>query len=558
MKKWILAASLIPQLCLANASDAMSLYLDQQYEEAFSLFEQTAELGDGRSQFNLAVQYLRGQGVPADPVKAYAYFSVAIANEFKMAEQARKSAERRLKGSQLTQAKELAEQLIARYGPSGSQSIEYELSRTLSYNPTREKTVNPPTEYPSALQSEGAPGMASLVFDIDKNGIPRDYMLLNSYPAPEFAESMLEKLQQTRFVRAEKPFKNGIIRGVFAGLEDSEVTQRLHTHAQQLLKLAKRDDVAAQAELATVLQLLDDAPQHFTVSPDMMNIVSVAPEINFQSITQPQFSKQETLESNFFNFGYLVNVTDEGKVEQWQAFEHVDIPEELTKHAQGVMSSWQLSAKGAKLKEDNWYYAHFFYNNKAQEPQYLNHNVSAYVDLQPVVTKEPELQWRYWQHKAAVGGHSDTLFQLGVNCNVRLLSIAANQAHTRSQLQLGKCLLDRANESETFTEQAKFWLQKAADAGNLIAMRKLAGWYVRYSDNGADLNYAIELAEQVVDANDHPMAYAYLAAAHAKLGNFEEAISYQQQAVEEADDQAFDQQPLQQTLAAYKDGRLVF
>ncbi|WP_462156642.1 hypothetical protein [Pseudoalteromonas sp. GB56] len=54
------------------------------------------------------------------------------------------------------------------------------------------------------------------------------------------------------------------------------------------------------------------------------------------------------------------------------------------------------------------------------------------------------------------------------------------------------------------------------------------------------------------------MADAYLAAAHAKLGNFEEAVSYQQQAVEEADDQAFDQIPLRQTLAAYKDGRLVF
>ncbi|WP_462156643.1 hypothetical protein [Pseudoalteromonas sp. GB56] len=245
--------------------------------------QQTAELGDGRSQFNLAVQYLRGQGVPADPIKAYAYFTVAIANEFKMAEQARRSVERRLKGAQLTQAKELAEQLISRFGPSGSQSIQYELSRTLSYNPTREKVVNPPTEYPASLQSEGAPGVASLVFDIDKNGIPRDIMLLNSYPAPEFAESISKKLQETRFISAEKPFKNGIIRGVFAGLADSEVSKRLHARAQQLLKLAQRDDVSAQAELATLLRLLDDASEHFSVSSELMNIVGVAPEVNFSS-----------------------------------------------------------------------------------------------------------------------------------------------------------------------------------------------------------------------------------------------------------------------------------
>ena len=91
MKAWILTVALAPMLSWGNANEAMDLYLNQDYQRAFTLFEKTAELGDGRSQFNLAVQYLRGQGVKADPVKAYAYFSVAMANDFKMAQQARKS-----------------------------------------------------------------------------------------------------------------------------------------------------------------------------------------------------------------------------------------------------------------------------------------------------------------------------------------------------------------------------------------------------------------------------------------------------------------------------------
>ncbi|MBS3799184.1 SEL1-like repeat protein [Pseudoalteromonas sp. BDTF-M6] len=558
MKKWIFAAALLPQLCLANASDAMTFYLDQQYQKAFTLFEQTAELGDGRSQFNLAVQYLRGQGVKADPIKAYGYFSVAIDNDFKMAEQARKSVARRLDKSQLVKAKTLAADLIARYGKSGSQSINYELSRTLNYNPTPDKTVNPATAYPDALQDDGVPGLASYLFDIDKNGVPRDLVLLNSYPAPEFGQSIAEKLSQTRFVAADRKFNNGIIRGVFAGAQDSEVSKKLEARAQQLLQQAKRDDVNAQAELATLLKLLNGQPQYHAIDGGVQAIPVVAPQISFSSITQPEFTKQAKLGTNNFNFSYLVNLNAEGKVAQWQPFEQVKIPKVLRKNAEKLMKQWQLSAADGELKDENWYHVHFSYNNQDINPEYLNDQVLAYVDIKPLINQEKEKQWRYWQQKAAMGGHSDTLFQLGVNCNLRLLTLAAKQEHTRAQLQLGKCLLAKADGATVHAEQAKYWLEKAALQGNLIAKRKLAGWYVRYSDNGSELEKAIELAEEVADENDHPLAYAYLAAAHAKLGNFEEAVDYQQQALSEANEQAFDQAPFQQSLAAYQQGNILF
>ncbi|WP_105188604.1 tetratricopeptide repeat protein [Pseudoalteromonas sp. T1lg48] len=558
MKKWIFAAALLPQLCLANASDAMSFYLDQQYQKAFTLFEQTAELGDGRSQFNLAVQYLRGQGVKADPIKAYGYFSVAIDNGFKMAEQARKSVARRLDKSQLAKAKTLAAELIARYGKSGSQSINYEISRTLTYNPTREKTVNPATVYPDALHSDGVPGLASYLFDIDKNGVPRDLILLNSYPAPEFGQSIAEKLRQTRFVAADKKFNNAIIRGVFAGAQDSEVSQKLQARAQQLLLQAKRDDVNAQAELATVLKLLDDQPQYHAIDGGVKAIPVVAPEISYSSITQPEFTKQTKLETSTFNFSYLVNLNTEGKVVHKQPYEQVKIPKVLRKKAEKLMQQWQLSPAQGELNDENWYYVQFFYNNQVTNPEYLNDQIVAYVEVKPLINKEKMQQWRYWQQKAAMGGHSDTLFQLGVNCNIRLLTLAAKQDHSRAQLQLGKCLLAKADGATVHANQAKYWLERAAAQGNLIAKRKLAGWYVRYSDNGSELEKAIELAEEVADENDHPLAYAYLAAAHAKLGNFEEAVDYQQQALSEANEQAFDQAPFQQSLAAYQQGNILF
>ncbi|MFY8273843.1 hypothetical protein AAEU32_06930 [Pseudoalteromonas sp. SSDWG2] len=558
MKNWIFAIALIPQVCLGNASDAMSYYLDQDYEKAFSLFEQTAELGDGRSQFNLAVQYLRGQGVAADPIKAYAYFTLAIDNDFKMAEQARKSVIRRLNKNELKQAKALAQQLIVRFGKSGTQTLFHELSRTLTYNPLRERTVNPPTEYPSDLQSQGIPGIASYVFDIDEMGMPRDMVLVSSYPAPEFGQSIAEKLEDTRFNSDDAVFSNGIVRGVFAGADENEFTAKLRARADTLLAQAKRDDVNAQAELALLLRLLDAQAERYAVDESELLLTSTAPQLRFSSITQPEFERDSTIETNFFNFGYLVNITAEGKAQQWQSVGHHGIPKKLTEQAENLMESWVVSALQNKLSDDNWYYARFFYNNKNQDPSYLNYSVNAYVDLTPVVNRAQERQWQYWQYKAAVGGHSDTLFELGLNCNLRLLTAAAIQEHVKAQAQLGKCLMAQADESTVYKEQAKYWLQKATDNGDVIAMRKLARWYVLYSDKPEELELAIKFAEQVADSNDHPMAYAYLAAAHAKLGNFEQAISFQQQAVDEADDQAFDTSEFQQALAAYEQNKLIF
>ncbi|MCG7569703.1 hypothetical protein MHM89_07155 [Pseudoalteromonas sp. CNC9-20] len=558
MKAWILTVALTPMLSWGNANEAMDLYLNQDYQRAFTLFEKTAELGDGRSQFNLAVQYLRGQGVKADPVKAYAYFSVAMANDFKMAQQARKSVIKRLSSDELQRAQRLAQQLIAEIGRQGSATVRYELSRALTYNPAPSKRINPPTEYPSGLKSDGVPGVASYIFDIDSQGIPRDYILLHSYPAPEFAQSIAEKLDETRFSYSGEVFHNAVIRGVFSGSPDSEVMQQLRTKQQHLLQQARRGDVDAQAELAELLRVLDYQPELWPVDSDVQVVAKQAPMVRFNSITQPDFTPTKTVDPSYYNFNYLVNVDNQGRVQEVSAFEHIDIPSQLDEHAREVMSQWSLGAEQGLLGDSNWYLARFFYNNQEQQASYENHSVVAYADVKPLVNKEKEQQWRYWQLKAAAAGHSDMLYQLGINCNQRLLLEAAERQHSRAQLQLGRCLLTQASGQREQLELARYWLNEAAKQGELIAMRELAGWYVRYSDNGAQLKNAIALAEQVSDETDHPLAYAYLAAAHAKLGNFDEAIDYQEQALSEAEDQSYAQQPFEQTLAAYQKGQLIF
>ena len=42
MKAWILTIALTPMLSWGNANEAMDLYLNQDYQRAFTLFEKTA------------------------------------------------------------------------------------------------------------------------------------------------------------------------------------------------------------------------------------------------------------------------------------------------------------------------------------------------------------------------------------------------------------------------------------------------------------------------------------------------------------------------------------
>ena len=140
----------------------------------------------------------------------------------------------------------------------------------------------------------------------------------------------------------------------------------------------------------------------------------------------------------------------------------------------------------------------------------------------------------YWRLKAAQGGDFASLMLLGAGCNLHILGAAAELGHTPAQTLAAKCILQKSDASKELLNQARGWLADAAEQGDYIAMRELAGVYARESHNQGELNYAIELTKLVVAEKDDPWAYEYMAAAYAKLGQFEEAVDMQEKAVEEA------------------------
>lgn len=57
--------------------DAHAAYEREDYGKAAERYDVTACLGDKNSQFALGTMYLMGDGVPADGIKAYAWYRVA-------------------------------------------------------------------------------------------------------------------------------------------------------------------------------------------------------------------------------------------------------------------------------------------------------------------------------------------------------------------------------------------------------------------------------------------------------------------------------------------------
>jgi TPR repeat protein len=65
-----------------NLAQMLSMGIGGKHDirEALRLYHLAADQGDGLSQYNLARRYREGKDVPADPVQAYFWFTLAIAN----------------------------------------------------------------------------------------------------------------------------------------------------------------------------------------------------------------------------------------------------------------------------------------------------------------------------------------------------------------------------------------------------------------------------------------------------------------------------------------------
>lgn len=252
--------------------------------------------------------------------------------------------------------------------------------------------------------------------------------------------------------------------------------------------------------------------------------------------SQPVFKYNSDMNDDFFNFSYLVWLNPDGKVTRYETHKHGDIPKRLKQNAEITINDWQLKFSQPQnvTHVQGPYLAQFFYNNSKRNKTFSNYLNRSHVTVKSIKNVSKYEIASYWRKEAAKGGHAPSLFVLGANCNMRLLTIAANNGYIPAQTQAAKCVMRMPNASDEDINNAKYWLVSSAQNNSFISKRLLAGFYVKHSNNQAELEKAILLAEEVADEIDDPRAYEYMAAASAKLGRFEDAIDYQETAVKKA------------------------
>ncbi|HLB30817.1 MAG TPA: energy transducer TonB [Gammaproteobacteria bacterium] len=184
----------------AGVEKVVELYNNKEYAEAFAYFQDLAEVGNGKAQFNIGVMYYHGEGVPRDDVQAYAWIRTAA--DTTKNEKYASTAEQilaTLPEDKQQAARDLAAELHARLG-------EEALQKTLIPKPlsdedcTQEiaplKRENP--NYPNNALSEGKMGAVVTEFTITPQGYVRD-LIVTTTADQSFAKETARILPKWRY-----------------------------------------------------------------------------------------------------------------------------------------------------------------------------------------------------------------------------------------------------------------------------------------------------------------------------------------------------------------------
>ena len=111
MKQWIWLALLACNLVQADMLDALKAYEQGNYTEAQQQFAELVPLGNELAAFNLGAMAYQGEGQEQDLSKAIAYFMLAAGLQHPQAEDLLLSVRKQASEPQLTQARQLYQQL---------------------------------------------------------------------------------------------------------------------------------------------------------------------------------------------------------------------------------------------------------------------------------------------------------------------------------------------------------------------------------------------------------------------------------------------------------------
>ena len=183
----------------ADLLSAIEAYRAGDFDTAGKQFLELAELGEARSQYNLSVMALQGEGMTKDEAAAVGWMRVAKQNGYAKIDDGRLEL---LEAGLDSQGQETAAQIVARYGRDALAARVLPAALPLRcqqpFFAPRVKQMARST-YPLLAQRSGLDGIVIMRFIVGVDGLARDVeVLAASYPG-RFDEAAIIAVLQSRF-----------------------------------------------------------------------------------------------------------------------------------------------------------------------------------------------------------------------------------------------------------------------------------------------------------------------------------------------------------------------
>jgi len=242
----------------ADFNSAADAYEQGNYQQAYEEYLSMAKVGEKRSQFNIAVMYFNGQHVNKDINKAYAWMKLSVDSD---------SATQKMKELFASVKTVVKDQKKAdqEYGKLSSLYSSETLLKTLypsfvelnnenAYQAEPIKIAQP--RFPRKAVQNGIQGWTKFSFDLDKNGIPRNIVLMESAPKEVFDKESARAIAKWQFKPAVDKEGNTIeSQSMIYTLEFRLATKDgglklKERYVRSTLEKLKQEDPVAQFEVA--------------------------------------------------------------------------------------------------------------------------------------------------------------------------------------------------------------------------------------------------------------------------------------------------------------------
>ena len=258
-----LTLCLLTSFVHADFISAQKDYQSENYQAAFKEFLTLAKLGNTKSQYNLAVMLVKGQGVEINLAEAYAWAKVAEDN--RPNKKLTQKKEKNLTDTQLNQAQQLYTEYFGKHSLSNSRVIlgpivENDPLNTNNSDSTLsdraeiviEKQIAP--NYPRAMAMKHIQGWVDLSFRIHPDGSVRDINIYDEVPFNGFAKEAIKSVEKYRFSFQKDGKKvplehtqyatqriNFKLKGYGSGINDKQ-----QEYLEDLIEKANNGDINAQ------------------------------------------------------------------------------------------------------------------------------------------------------------------------------------------------------------------------------------------------------------------------------------------------------------------------